>query len=133
MADEIEQINASTFFAPSKYMCAKKPEVEYWEQYFYKLPKVMRFYALGLRRHLRNVPEWTAQVIPPSSHGHSPALLGLSVVVSVFTGKWHDRETTDLLNAAALALGEKFHMSELDLTQARSRRKKKNLKVFYGS
>lgn len=57
--------------------------------------------------------------------GHSPYLFYLSDLVKALTGRFHDREVCDLLDAAARALGVSYQFDPTLLAQARRRHSKK--------
>lgn len=121
MADEVERLNASPFFAPAQYVNAKTLKAEIVKKRFYQLPGIMRVYAAALEAHIERVP----QAFPPRPRGHPPALFDLSEAVKVVTGRYCDRQVADLLNASASALGEEKQFDALSIAQARSRRRKK--------
>jgi len=71
---------------------------------------------------------WTSERTSPRQaprREENDPLLRLSEVAEMATGKWHDREVADLLNAAALALDKESQFDAMTIAQARSRRKKK--------
>jgi len=125
MADEVKRVNESSTFSPAQFANARTAVAEIARQRFHELPGVLRLYAQELRRHIARVPRMTAKAFPPSPRGHSPALLYLSLSVLGLTGKPRDRMVADLLNAAALALGEKSEFDALTIAQLRSRRRPK--------
>jgi hypothetical protein len=64
----------------------------------------------------------------------SKSLARVSATVWLFTGKYHDREVADLLNAAALALGQKADFDAPEFAKARLRHKsKKSLAISRGT
>jgi hypothetical protein len=126
LADEVERINSSIFFAPQQYVTAETVKATIVRRRFSELPVVLRLYGSALEQHVRRVPGLIAQNFPPSPRGYSKSIFKLSELVKGATGRYHDKEVTELLNAAAVALGETFEMSALDLAQARSRRKKRD-------
>jgi len=125
MAKEIEQVNRSSFFAPPFFVNAKTTQAGLVRKRFEQLPGIITLYATGLEMHIARVPKLWAQSLPQSPQGPSLVLLGLSHTVKVCTGKWRDKEVAELLNAAAIALGEKREYDALYIAQARARWKKK--------
>jgi hypothetical protein len=124
LADEVERINSSSFFAPREYVNRKTVKATIVRGRLSELPGVLRLYATALEQHLCRVPDLIAQSFPPPPRGHSTSIFDLAEFVKGLTGRPHDKEVTELLNAAGEALGEKCDLDALDLAQARSRRKK---------
>lgn len=125
IAKEVEQINKSPFFAPALYVNAKTTQAEIVRKRFEQLPGIISFYATGLEVHIDRTPNLWAKTFPPSQGGHSQWLLLLSYAVKLATGKWHDAEVAELLNATAVALDETREFDALTIAQARSRFKKR--------
>lgn len=125
IAKEVEQVNKSLFFAPALYVNAKTTQAEIVRKRFEQLPGIMSFYATGMEVHIARTPKLWAKTFPPSQGRHSPWLLLLSYAVKLATGKWHDAEVAELLNATAVALDETREFDALTIAQARSRFKKK--------
>jgi hypothetical protein len=124
IAEEVERVNASPFFAPAAFANAKIRRVEIARKFFTILPGVMRVYAGGLEAHIKRLPGLFEKQFP--SAGPNQWLLLLSCTVRIVTGKYHDRQVADLLNAAAVALSEERQFEALAIAQARvqARRKK---------
>lgn len=125
MAREIGQINASPLFAPPIFANADNLKAQRAREYFKMLPDIMLVYAGGLEAHIKRVPGFLEKSLRRSSGGPSQWLLLLSYTVRVTTDKWRDKEVAELLNATAIALGEKREFDALTIAQARSRFKKR--------
>ncbi len=132
MAEELERLNASYFFAPEhcgkadfvKQNLYKLPEVV--QERLYELPESMRLYAEALEVQIETVPGLTAHFFPRGPLAPLDGAFQLSRFLKVLTGRYHDKEAAELLNAAAIALGKEPHWDALKIAQARSRRKKKS-------
>jgi hypothetical protein len=130
MADEVEQLNKSHFFAPTSYINARTGEAESVRRRFGQLPGIMHLYADCLRQHIARLPRLTSEVYPSSPQGHPIETASLSLFVKCFTGAYLDREVADLLNAASRALGEasesdtEDRFNEFIIAKLRSRRMK---------
>ena len=126
MAKEIEQINVSPFFAPALYVNVKTIQAQLVRKRFEQLPGIINLYATGLEIHTARIPKQWAEAVPTSPSGPSWLLLLLSYTIKVVTGKWHDKEVAELLNAGAIALDVKAWggVDALNVAQARSRWKK---------
>jgi hypothetical protein len=83
-----------------------------------RLPTMVQDYAKALRG--RN---WVVAVATPRS-GSADALFQLTTTVKFATGKYHDQEVSELLNAVGQALGYKQSFGAVNIAQARSRRRK---------
>jgi hypothetical protein len=129
MAKEVEQVNASTFFSTSMFFNAKTRQAELVRKRLGVLPGIMRVYAAGLENHIARVPDLTVKSYPSSSDAQARWLVLLSYVVKLATGKWMDKEVAELLNATAIALGERREFDALTVTQHRSRWKKREVTV----
>jgi hypothetical protein len=125
MAKEVEQINASLIFSPANFANVDTRVAAIIRKRLNLLPSIMRFYAAGLESHIVRIPKQFAESFPRFPKEHSPWLVKLSHLVKLITGKWHDREVAELLNTAAIALGEKAQYDALTVAQARSRFKRK--------
>jgi hypothetical protein len=124
IAEEIEQVNRSLFFAPAVFVNAKTLQASLIKKRFEVLPGIIRFYATGLEMHIARIPKLWAQTLPPKPKGPSQSLLLLSRSVKVCSGKWHDQEVAELLNAAAVGLGVNREFDAIQIAQTRGRSKK---------
>jgi hypothetical protein len=120
MADQIERINTSTFLAPVQQINPKARSAEIARHSFRELPGIMRLYARALAERTRTIPRLNASVFP-----RIPTHYYLMVAVRSWTGKPHDKQVAELLNAAGIALGGKSDFDALALAQARLGHKKK--------
>ena len=125
MAEEMKRVNESFAFSPAQCADAQTREAAVVRKLLNQLPAILCAYAQLLERQIDRVPVMTAQAFPALPRGHSPAILALMVLVKFQTGKPRDRMVADLLNAAALALGEKSEFDALTIAQLRSRRRPK--------
>lgn len=128
IAKEMNQINETAFFAPAVYVNAKTIQAEIARKRFEQLPVTVNLYATALEMHTARIPKQWTKMIPPAPRGPSWPVPTLSYTVRVVTGKWHDKEIAELLNAGALALDVKGWngVDALNIAQARSRWKKAN-------
>jgi hypothetical protein len=127
VADEIERLNGSHWFNPEFTLRQEDPVGRVLVKRFKTLPGYLRAYAHITEKRAKWLLEMRRQFYP-TTKGFSQYVFRLSEFVKLMTGKFHDKEVVDLLNAAAWALGEeangepRFH--ELALVQARYRRRK---------
>lgn len=124
MAQEVEQINKSVLLAPPMYVNKKTMEAEIVRKRLNQLPGIMHLYATGLEMHIERMPKQLMELFRPSPNGEPNWLLLLSYSVRIATGKYRDREVAELLNTAAISLGEKKQFDALDIAQARSRHRR---------
>ena len=123
MAKEVEQVIASPIFAAATFTKEKTVMGEMVRKHLHLLPGTMRLCAMALEAYIVRVPDLTAEAFS-APRGGNEALLKLSEVAEMATGKWHDREVAEVLNAAARALGKEREFDALTIAQARSRRRK---------
>lgn len=128
IAKEMKQINETAFFAPAAYVNAKTTQAEIIRKRFEQLPTTVNLYATALEMHTARIPKQWAKMILPVPRRPSWPVQALSYTVRFVTGKWHDKEVAELLNAGALALDLKGWngVDALNIAQARSRWKKAN-------
>ena len=119
IAQEMERINQHSLLAPEKSVNEKKRDAKIARQSFRELPSLMRLFAKALTGRIVNMPKLHAYVFPSDS-----ALQYLQVAVRSWTGKAHDREVAELVNAAAVALDKNFSTDATTLAQMRYRKKK---------
>jgi hypothetical protein len=113
MAKETEQVIANPIFAIATFTKEKTVKEELIGRRLRQLPGTMGLFAMAVEAFIATTRE-----------GNEP-LLSLSQVAGMATGKSHDREVANLLNAAARALDKEGEFDAMTITQARSRRKKK--------
>jgi hypothetical protein len=132
IAKEMAQINESACLAPALYANAKTIQAQIIRKRLEQLPATVNFYATALEMHTARIPKQWAKMIqaqfPDRPRGPSWSVPVFSHIVRVATGKWHDKEIAELLNAGALALDVKGWngVDALNIAQARSRWKKAN-------
>lgn len=124
MAKETEQVIASPLFVAATFTREKAVKGEMIRRHLHQLPGTMRLCAMALEAFIARLPDFIAEAFSTPGEGNEP-LLRLSQVAKMATGKWHDREVANLLNAAARALDKEREFDALTITQARFRRKKK--------
>jgi hypothetical protein len=129
IADEVERVNSNPFFNPSSWITKETTDARIVRRRFTQLPGLLCLYATSLELLIGRLPSLTAQAYPPPTHGHSDFVFLLSGSVKMATGRFRDREVAELLNAAALALGEDYEFDALTLAQARSRRRATKVKT----
>jgi hypothetical protein len=126
IADEVEKINKSDLASPLIWMREDEPKARIAKDHFQRLPGVLRFYAAFLRMLLvEKVPATWERHFPSAPRGHSHSIFHLSQLIKASTGRFHDREVCDLLDAAACALGVDYQFDPTLLAQARSRHARK--------
>src|SRR5262249_14942373 len=69
IAKEVEQVNASPFFAPATYITTAKGKI--YKERFEQLPGILSYYATGIDWRIRQLPRHWAQMFPPSPKGPS--------------------------------------------------------------
>jgi hypothetical protein len=124
VAVEVERINNSEFLSPALWIRGDETGARLLKGHCGRLPGVLRFYAGAMDKILTElVPALFKRHLPPDRRGHSSSLFGLSNLVKAMTGRFHDEEVCDLLDATALALGvnRKRQFNPVLLAQARSR------------
>lgn len=129
IADEVERVNSNPFFNPSFWITKETTDATIVRRRFTELPGLLCLYAASLELLIGRLPTLTAQAYPPPTQGHSDFVFLLSGSVKMVTGRFRDREVAELLNAAALALGEEYEFDALTLAQARSRRRAAKVKT----
>ncbi len=129
IADEVERVNSNPFFNPSFWIAKETIDAKIVRRRFTQLPGLLSLYAASLELLIGRLPTLTAQAYPPPTHGHWDFVLLLSGSIKMATGRFRDREVAELLNAAALALGEDYEFDALTLAQARSRRRASKVKT----
>jgi hypothetical protein len=114
MADEIESLNTKFFGIPE---ACENPTLAS----FYQLPTILRSYAQTLSRRTTRIPK----AFPALTR--SRWLSRISNLTKWATGKCSDKETTELLNDAAAAMGyeDMPGFDALQLEQVRYRQKKR--------
>jgi hypothetical protein len=128
IADEIERINKSDFLSPAVWIRDDEIKPRLLKGYFLRLPGVLNIYAAWMDSLLgEKVPRgWKEHFhVPSERRGHSASLFHLCDLVKAATGRFHDKEVCDLLDAAASALGVDYHFDPTLLAQARGRRARK--------
>jgi hypothetical protein len=125
MANEVELVKRSPFFAPATFITGKTLKGRVARQRVEQLPGIMRFYAEGLRRQIKQAPMLMSKISRPIQRGDD-TLATLSFVIGIITGKPRDRLGAELVNAASNALGEDENrqIDALTIAQARFRWKK---------
>jgi hypothetical protein len=121
IAREVEKVNAHPILAPAGQADRQTQSVKNALSRLGELPGSMRLWAKALRERTQAIRRDYAVII----NRGKPPLYWLQFFVKGATGKPNDREVADLLNAAAIALGEEPTFDALSLAQARSRRKYK--------
>lgn len=119
MADEMERVNTSTFLAPEKAIKRKARGAKMARQKFRDLPSLMRVFGTALERQIEVISLLNADVFP-----RTPTHEYLMLAVRSWTGKPHDKEVAELLNAAGTILGGKSDFDALALAQSRLRSRK---------
>jgi hypothetical protein len=106
IAKEIEQINQSPVMSPANWVKDSEVMGRLLKGYFLRLPGVLNLYALWLEMLIADkLPKLWNEQVPASRRGLPDALFFLSGLVKALTGRFHDREVCNLLDAAARALG----------------------------
>jgi hypothetical protein len=125
LANELEQINMADrhFYARRRGNDLSRFELQRLEQNCIQLPTMMRDYAQALRERNAAVSATTPR------DGRSEGLFQLSDVVKFLSGRHHDQEVSELLNAVAEVLGEPKVFDALSVAQARSRRRKRTART----
>lgn len=106
IADEVERVNSPPFFNPSFWITKETTQAKIVRGRFTQLPGLLRLYATSVEFLVERLPALTARAYPPSRYGHFDFVFLLSGSIKMTTGRFRDREVAELLNAAALALGE---------------------------
>lgn len=126
VADEVERINESDFLSPSTWIRDDETKARIVKSHFLRLPGILRVYAAYLHKLLvEKMPATWGRHFPSGPRGHSQSLFYLSHLVKACTGRFHDKDVCDLLDAAACVLGVNYQFDPTLLAQARGRRARK--------
>jgi hypothetical protein len=127
IADEVERINRSGFVSPSIWIAEDQIKARVVKAHFLRLPGVLRFYAVWLEMLIaKKVPVAWERHFPSRPRGHSSFVFHVSHLVKAITGRFHDKEVCNLLDAAACALGIDYQFDPILLAQARKRHTSKD-------
>jgi hypothetical protein len=130
MADEVEKIN-------SGLICPPEPSSEPRSQLDFlvghsisMLPVILRYYAAAVNVETEKFSAVMKEFPPRQRESPHPGAFLLSLIVKISSGRFHDREVAELLNAADLVLnpGKQDRDKGFDaqtLADLRSRRKRK--------
>jgi len=121
LADEVDCLNIAdpVFYPPRRCRGLSRTELQRIALDYWQLSAMIRFYAETRRERNAAVLAQTPRI------ERSEILFYLSILVKSLTGAPHDQEVSELLNAAANALGETIQFDAGSIAQARSRRKKR--------
>jgi hypothetical protein len=129
MGTEIEQLIRSHFFAPERLVADKVPEdnVPVLVNHFSNLPVILYYFANAIEAITQELPAETSNYYY-RGRGNSPWIGELSNLVNRLTGRFHDKEVAELLNAAEAVLhpnkrGNDKGFDAQTLADFRSRRK----------
>jgi hypothetical protein len=127
MADEVERLNKSPFFSPEHAITAKNPSANFAKIQFTRLPAHLNMYASWIEVWASKLPEYMG---PRGPRGFGQFGYSLSLMISILTGRFHDKEVSTLLNASDLALNPasskndpRFHPQTLADIRSRLKRK----------
>jgi hypothetical protein len=124
LAQELDQMNLSAHFNPQYWFDQSDKRQVIRSRLMLGLPNMLRLYSAGVERKLKLLPKIGGAKWSGKSKLYMPAVLHLSRFVDGVTGKPRDKHVADLLNAAAVALGEDVQIDALNIAQARSELKK---------
>ena len=100
MAKEVEQLNTSLFLCPSRAIYATTPIANAAKIHFDRLPGILKTYANWLDVWIDKFPKSMEEHFGPGRLGHDWALLLLSYLTKMVTGKFQDALLSELLNSA---------------------------------
>ena len=134
MAEEVKGLSGSPFFDPARTTTTMIPDGKHWdfakrelsmlhlflEGYSYWLDERVKCVSTFMKHFYRRVPRGTLSLFT----------LNVSKEVKLMTGRFHDREVADLLNAADFVLnpdiaksGPRFDEQSIALMRSRQKRK----------
>ncbi len=130
MAEEIETINGSHFFRPRNWITPSTIRGRVVGTQFSLLPGALRVYAHFVESITAKLPVMAANhaLFAPVPRGYSELILVVSNLVKAVTGRFHDAEVSDLLNATDLAVKPQLRKPRFypqTLLDLRSRQKHK--------
>jgi hypothetical protein len=130
MADEVERLNKSHLFSPERAITKKTPHANFAKTQFARLPACLNLYASWIEMWASKIPSLTGEH-SRRQRGRGDYVYGLSVIIAILTGRFHDEKVSDLLNAADLALNPesqqrapRFHPQTLADLRSRQKRKR---------
>jgi hypothetical protein len=130
VAREIEQLNQSPMFFPDKAITAKTPSANYARIQFGRLPGILRMYGTWVEVWTSKIPAVMGELLGRRSRGKADALVAVSNLIAIVTGRFNDNDTAELLNAADLVLNPtsgrdepRFHPQTLADLRSRLKRK----------
>jgi hypothetical protein len=130
IAADVEQVNRNQYLAPATWMFKETDSAAITKDSFKALPQTLLAYAACIETILkRRLPALISatDLWARRNRKHSPALFQLCQRVEKATGRPHDQEICNLLDAAAVALGVKGYQWDPQLlAQARLRAAKKS-------
>jgi hypothetical protein len=133
LAKEVQQMNDSLFFSPTLLVADKVPSgsIQGLVGRFSELPNALYYYANGVEAMAQDLPAVTSEHYWRQP-GHSPWIDQLSELVNRLTGRFHDKEVAELLNAAEALLlpnmrGRNKGFDAQTLADFRSRRRHKTV------
>jgi hypothetical protein len=129
IADEVERVNAGPCFDLASWINKETIGAQMFRHRLLQLPGLLRVYAASLEFIVGKLPAMTERIYPAAPRGHSEFMFLLSAAVKLTTGRFRDKEVAEMLNAAALALGEGSQFDALTLAQARFRRRAAGVKT----
>jgi hypothetical protein len=135
LAKEVQQMNGSLFFSPTLLVADKVPSdsIQGLVSRFSELPNALYYYANGVEAMAQDLPAVTSEHYWRQP-GHSPWIDQLSELVNRLTGRFHDKEVAELLNAAEALLlpnmrGRNKGFDAQTLADFRSRRRHKTVRT----
>ncbi len=129
MAGEIEAVNAGIFFCPLNLITSRTVTGRALRAQLPLLPVTLRAHAVFVQSVISKLPLIISNYFGPGmpQRGHSAWILRVSNLVKILTGRFHDAEVSDLLNAADLTLNPnrkepRFHPQTLADLRSRGKR-----------
>lgn len=135
IAEEIKGLSGSHYFDRKRAITEKSllPDSTHWEfakRHFELLPMFLEGYACWLEEQVKAISALMKHFYRRAPRKHSGFIRFVSDQVKLMTGKFHDREVADLLNAADRALnpghqGTEDRFDEQTIALLRSRQKRR--------